>query len=44
MFNVSQLMTQQAWVPLLILTELTECAKDFSLILDDVVITELSFS
>uniref|UniRef100_A0A2K5I600 Prohibitin n=1 Tax=Colobus angolensis palliatus TaxID=336983 RepID=A0A2K5I600_COLAP len=43
-FNASQLITQQAQVSLLILWELTERAKDFSLILDDVAITELSFS
>uniref|UniRef100_A0A2K5Q3N3 Prohibitin n=1 Tax=Cebus imitator TaxID=2715852 RepID=A0A2K5Q3N3_CEBIM len=35
-FNASQLITQRA--------QLTERAKDFSLILDDVAITELSFS
>uniref|UniRef100_A0A2K5L0Q4 Prohibitin n=1 Tax=Cercocebus atys TaxID=9531 RepID=A0A2K5L0Q4_CERAT len=43
-FNTSQLITQQAQVSLLIRRELTERAKDFSLILDDVAITELSFS
>uniref|UniRef100_A0A2K5I721 Prohibitin n=1 Tax=Colobus angolensis palliatus TaxID=336983 RepID=A0A2K5I721_COLAP len=43
-FNASQLITQQAQVSLLIRRELTERAKDFSLILDDVAITELSFS
>ncbi|XP_030912485.1 prohibitin-2 [Geospiza fortis] len=43
-FNASQLSTQRAQVSLLIRRELTERAKDFSLILDDVAITELSFS
>ncbi|KAL4695575.1 hypothetical protein H8959_000670 [Pygathrix nigripes] len=43
-FNASQLITQHAQVSLLIRWELTERAKDFSLILDDVAITELSVS
>ncbi|KAL4695713.1 hypothetical protein H8959_000808 [Pygathrix nigripes] len=43
-FNASQLITQWAWVSLLICRELTERAKDFSLFLDDVAITELSCS
>ncbi|XP_069835987.1 prohibitin-2 [Dendropsophus ebraccatus] len=43
-FNASQLITQRAQVSLLIRRELTERAKDFSLIMDDVAITELSFS
>ncbi|XP_051837190.1 prohibitin-2-like [Antechinus flavipes] len=43
-FNASQLITQRAQVSLLIRRELTERAKDFSLILDDEAITELSFS
>uniref|UniRef100_A0A2K5REY4 Prohibitin n=1 Tax=Cebus imitator TaxID=2715852 RepID=A0A2K5REY4_CEBIM len=43
-FNASQLIAQRAQVSLLIRRELTERAKDFSLILDDVAITELSFS
>ncbi|KAK9407864.1 prohibitin-2 [Crotalus adamanteus] len=43
-FNASQLITQRAQVSLLIRRDLTERAKDFSLILDDVAITELSFS
>ncbi|KAM9326486.1 prohibitin-2 [Gastrophryne carolinensis] len=43
-FNASQLITQRAQVSLLIRRELTERAKDFSLILDDVAITELTFS
>ncbi|KAG8130207.1 hypothetical protein E2320_016923 [Naja naja] len=41
-FNASQLITQRAQVSLLIRRELTERAKDFSLILDDVAITELT--
>uniref|UniRef100_A0A8C0UZC5 Prohibitin n=1 Tax=Cyanistes caeruleus TaxID=156563 RepID=A0A8C0UZC5_CYACU len=44
-FNASQLITQRAQVsPATPSPELTERAKDFSLILDDVAITELSFS
>lgn len=43
-FNASQLITQRAQVSLLIRRELTDRAKDFSLIVDDVAITELSFS
>lgn len=43
-FNASQLITQRAQVSLLIRRELFERAKDFSIILDDVAITELSFS
>uniref|UniRef100_A0A8D2JS82 Prohibitin n=1 Tax=Sciurus vulgaris TaxID=55149 RepID=A0A8D2JS82_SCIVU len=43
-FNASQLITQRAQVSLLIRREPTERAKDFSLILDDVAITELNFS
>uniref|UniRef100_A0A2K5I9K3 Prohibitin n=1 Tax=Colobus angolensis palliatus TaxID=336983 RepID=A0A2K5I9K3_COLAP len=43
-FNASQLITQRAWVSLLTCRELTERAKDFSLFLDDVAITELSCS
>ncbi|XP_073885686.1 prohibitin-2 isoform X3 [Macaca fascicularis] len=43
-FNASQLITQRARLSLLIRRELTERAKDFSLILDDVAITELSCS
>ena len=42
-FNASGLITQQDQVSLLIRRGLTECAKDFSLILDDVRIIELSF-
>merc|ERR1712150_162588 len=42
-FNASQLITQRSQVSLLIRRELTERAKDFNLILDDVSITELSF-
>uniref|UniRef100_A0A8C4Q1P1 Prohibitin n=1 Tax=Eptatretus burgeri TaxID=7764 RepID=A0A8C4Q1P1_EPTBU len=43
-FNASQLITQRAQVSLLIRRNLTERAKDFNIILDDVSITELSFS
>ncbi|XP_064598919.1 prohibitin-2-like [Liolophura sinensis] len=43
-FNASQLITQRQQVSLLIRRELTERAKDFNIILDDVSITELSFS
>lgn len=43
-FNASQLITQRAQVSLLIRRELAERARDFSLIVDDVAITELSFS
>ncbi|MCI4391000.1 hypothetical protein PGIGA_G00129210 [Pangasianodon gigas] len=43
-FNASQLITQRAQVSLLIRRELIERAKDFNIILDDVAITELSFS
>ncbi|KAM9789479.1 prohibitin-2a [Neosynchiropus ocellatus] len=43
-FNASQLITQRAQVSLLIRRELVERAKDFNIILDDVAITELSFS
>uniref|UniRef100_A0A673HNI3 Prohibitin n=1 Tax=Sinocyclocheilus rhinocerous TaxID=307959 RepID=A0A673HNI3_9TELE len=43
-FNASQLITQRAQVSLLIRRDLIERAKDFNIILDDVAITELSFS
>lgn len=43
-FNASQLITQRQQVSLLVRKELIERAKDFNLILDDVSITELSFS
>jgi len=43
-FNASQLITQRQQVSLLIRRELTERARDFNIILDDVSITELSFS
>ncbi|XP_074493053.1 prohibitin-2-like isoform X1 [Sebastes fasciatus] len=43
-FNASQLITQRAQVSLLVRRELYERAKDFNIILDDVSITELSFS
>lgn len=42
-FNASQLITQRQQVSLMIRRELTERAKDFNIILDDVSITELSF-
>jgi len=43
-FNASQLITQRQQVSNLIRTELMQRAKDFDIILDDVSITELSFS
>jgi len=43
-FNASQLITQRQQVSNLIRTELIQRAKDFDIILDDVSITELSFS
>ncbi|KAI0988224.1 hypothetical protein GJ496_005257 [Pomphorhynchus laevis] len=43
-FNASQLITQRGQVSNLIRIDLTERAKDFDIILDDVSITELSFS
>jgi len=43
-FNASQLITQRQQVSLLVRKELTERARDFSIILDDVAITELAFS
>lgn len=43
-FNASQLITQRQQVSSLIRTELIQRAKDFNIILDDVSITELSFS
>jgi prohibitin 2 len=42
-FNASQLITQRQQVSLLIRRELTDRARDFNIILDDVSITELSF-
>jgi len=42
-FNASQLITQRQQVSLLIRRELTERARDFNIIVDDVSITELSF-
>jgi len=42
-FNASQLITQRQQVSLMIRQELTERAKEFGIILDDVSITELSF-
>ena len=43
-FNASQLITQRQQVSLLVRRELIERARDFNIILDDVSITELSFS
>ncbi|CAL7933363.1 unnamed protein product [Xylocopa violacea] len=42
-FNASQLITQRQQVSNLVRKELTERAKDFNIVLDDVSITELSF-
>lgn len=42
-FNASQLITQRQQVSMLVRRELTERAKDFNIVLDDVSITELSF-
>jgi len=42
-FNASQLITQRQQVSLMVRSQLTERAKDFNIILDDVAITELSF-
>ena len=42
-FNASQLITQRQQVSLLVRRGLTERAKDFNIILDDVSLTELSF-
>jgi len=42
-FNASQLITQRQQVSLLIRKQLTDRARDFNIILDDVAITELSF-
>jgi len=42
-FNASQLITQRQQVSLLVRKELTERARDFNIILDDVAITELTF-
>merc|ERR1712126_276643 len=42
-FNASQLITQRQQVSLLIRKQLTDRARDFDIILDDVSITELSF-
>ncbi|XP_011402878.1 PREDICTED: prohibitin-2-like [Amphimedon queenslandica] len=43
-FNASQLITQRANVSSLVKENLTERAKDFNIILDDVSLTDLSFS
>lgn len=42
-FNASQLITMRQQVSIMIRRELTERAKDFNIVLDDVSITELSF-
>merc|ERR1711893_247697 len=42
-FNASQLITQRQQVSLMIRKQLTDRARDFNIILDDVSITELSF-
>ncbi|XP_047369698.1 prohibitin-2 [Vespa velutina] len=42
-FNASQLITQRQQVSNLVRKELTERARDFNIVLDDVSITELSF-
>ena len=42
-FNASQLITQRQQVSLLVRKEITDRAKDFNIILDDVAITELTF-
>lgn len=42
-FNASQLITQRQQVSLLVRKELTDRARDFNIILDDVAITELAF-
>lgn len=42
-FNASQLITQRQQVSLLVRKELTDRARDFNIIMDDVSITELSF-
>merc|ERR1712029_1241350 len=42
-FNASQLITQRTQVSGLIRKQLTDRARDFGIILDDVSITELSF-
>jgi len=42
-FNASQLITQRQQVSMLIRSQLTERARDFNIVLDDVALTELSF-
>lgn len=42
-FNASQLITQRQQVSMLIRHQLTDRARDFNMILDDVALTELSF-
>ena len=43
-FNASQLITQRARVSLLVRQQLVDRAMDFNIMLDDVSITDLSFS
>ena len=43
-FNASQLITQRSKVSLLVREQLMERARDFNILLDDVSITDLSFS
>jgi len=42
-FNASQLITQRQQVSLMVRKELTDRARDFNIILDDVALTELTF-
>jgi len=42
-FNASQLITQRQQVSMMVRQQLTDRAKDFNIILDDVAITELTF-
>lgn len=42
-FNASQLITQRSAVSLMVRKQLTDRARDFNIILDDVAITELTF-
>ena len=43
-FNASQLITQRQSVSLMMRKELMDRAKDFHIVLDDVAITDLTFS
>lgn len=43
-FNASQLITQRQQVSLLIRKQLTDRARDFHIVVDDVSITDLTFS